>query len=362
MGSADFYPEERPVNDVTVDGFWMERGPFLPQVGSLLCCATVRVTLESASLFTFALSCPQTLEISCPYSLLTLPLRSPWSSPCWAASAQTPTPSLKFTFPRACWPRRTLPARTGDVSTQPVSVASPTGEWQFTVYPILAWVPTNIAIDVEGPFDIAGGNGGGAAGAVAAVKWAARFLISASTARRWRAFRRPTARGGSISTASTQLSVAIARRRTSTSTSTSSTCMPHVSRAIAGGFFVTAGVRRFALKYEIDFLDFDTFTSKPGIWDPLVGIAYHRLGDTLDSMRTPSTAASALAQHRYWYWRAVRLEAVPHFGFTAGYSLVSFKFKKDVRRSEFSAKQSVGGPSWGFGLDFFSRPTQCSSR
>ena len=25
MGSADFYPEERPVHDVTVDGFWMDR-------------------------------------------------------------------------------------------------------------------------------------------------------------------------------------------------------------------------------------------------------------------------------------------------------------------------------------------------
>ena len=25
MGSANFYPEERPVHDVTVDGFWMDR-------------------------------------------------------------------------------------------------------------------------------------------------------------------------------------------------------------------------------------------------------------------------------------------------------------------------------------------------
>ena len=25
MGSADFYPEERPVHRVTVDGFWMDR-------------------------------------------------------------------------------------------------------------------------------------------------------------------------------------------------------------------------------------------------------------------------------------------------------------------------------------------------
>ena len=25
MGSEDFYPEERPVHDVEVDGFWMDR-------------------------------------------------------------------------------------------------------------------------------------------------------------------------------------------------------------------------------------------------------------------------------------------------------------------------------------------------
>ena len=25
MGSQDFYPEERPVHEVTVDGFWMDR-------------------------------------------------------------------------------------------------------------------------------------------------------------------------------------------------------------------------------------------------------------------------------------------------------------------------------------------------
>lgn len=25
MGSAEFYPEERPVHEVTVDGFWMDR-------------------------------------------------------------------------------------------------------------------------------------------------------------------------------------------------------------------------------------------------------------------------------------------------------------------------------------------------
>lgn len=27
MGSPDFYPEERPVQEVAVDGFWMDRHP-----------------------------------------------------------------------------------------------------------------------------------------------------------------------------------------------------------------------------------------------------------------------------------------------------------------------------------------------
>ena len=27
MGSEDFYPEERPVREVSVDGFWIDRAP-----------------------------------------------------------------------------------------------------------------------------------------------------------------------------------------------------------------------------------------------------------------------------------------------------------------------------------------------
>ena len=29
MGSEDFYPEERPVHDVTVGGFWMDEHPVM---------------------------------------------------------------------------------------------------------------------------------------------------------------------------------------------------------------------------------------------------------------------------------------------------------------------------------------------
>ena len=41
---------------------------------------------------------------------------------------------------------------------QPSTTTTQNGDWKFTVYPILAWVPLNLAIEVTGPFD---GNGSG---------------------------------------------------------------------------------------------------------------------------------------------------------------------------------------------------------
>ena len=45
MGSADFYPEERPVHDVTVDGFWMDDHPVTVAEFRRFVKATGHVTL-----------------------------------------------------------------------------------------------------------------------------------------------------------------------------------------------------------------------------------------------------------------------------------------------------------------------------
>ena len=43
--------------------------------------------------------------------------------------------------------------------------------------------------------------------------------------------------------------------------------------------YAVAGVRRFALKYDIRVSDFAEFERKPGLWDPVVGVAWHTEGD-----------------------------------------------------------------------------------
>lgn len=273
-----------------------------------------------------------------------------------AASAQTATPSLKFSFSESLPAPIHTAVRTGDAQAQPVSATSSTGEWQFTVYPILAWLPTNLAIEVEGPFDIAGGgggNGGGSGGSGGSGQVGGKIVDKrfdgaalagfAATNGTWRFDFDGVyaAVGGDRTTPNLVVDVNLIYMHAT------------VGREIAGGFFVTGGVRRFALKYEIDFLDYDTFTSKPGIWDPLVGVAYHKIGDTLEFHANAEYGGFGVGSDTD-IGLGARIDWKPfrHFGFVAGYSLVSFKFKKDVGPYEFSAKQTVGGPVVGIGLYF----------
>jgi hypothetical protein len=272
-----------------------------------------------------------------------------------AASAQTATPSLKFAFPETLPAPAHAAARTTDASTQPVSVTGPTGEWLFTVYPILAWVPANLSIEVEGPFDIpggGGGNGGGSGGSgggqvggkIVDKRFDGAALAGFSaTNGTWRFDFNGVyaAVGGDRVTPNLVVDVNLIYMHAT------------VAREIAAGFFVTGGVRRFALKYEIDFLDYDTFTSKPGIWDPLVGVAYHKIGEKLEFHANADYGGFGVgADTDFGLGARIDWKPFRHFGFAAGYNHVSFKFKKDVGPYEFSAKQTVGGPVVGIGLYF----------
>lgn len=271
-----------------------------------------------------------------------------------AAYAQAPAPSVTFTLPATLPDATSDTARRPQAMTQPVVVTNDEGDWKFAVYPILAWVPINLAIEVDGPFDIdGGGNGGGSGGSggsgsvggkILDKRFDGAFLAGfAATNGTWRFDFDGVyaAVGGDRPTPYLQVDVDLIYAHAT------------VAREIAGGFFVTGGLRRFALKYEIDFLGYDTFTSKPGIWDPLVGLAYHKVGDRLEfhahaeygGFGVGSDSDVGLGARFDWKpWE--------HFGFTAGYSLVSFKFKRDVGPYEFTAKQTVGGPVVGIGLYF----------
>jgi hypothetical protein len=220
-------------------------------------------------------------------------------------------------------------------------------DWKFDVYPVLLWIPTNMSFEVDGPFDLGGGSGGGT-GQVGGKLVDTRFdgaILAGFTASNdsWRldfdgVF---AAVGGDRATPNLSVDVDLIYGHGS------------VAREIGGDFFVTGGVRRFALKYEIDFLDFDTFTNKPGIWDPLVGVAYHKVGKTLEFHAHADYGGFGVgADTDVGVGVLVDWKPFEHFGLTAGYNLIAFKFKKDVGPYEFSAKQTIGGPVVGIGLYF----------
>lgn len=271
-----------------------------------------------------------------------------------AGGAYAQSPSLTFSLPNAVPPSDSR-AAASRAAAQPVTTTNSSGDWQFTVYPILVWVPTNLSIDVTGPFDGSGGggngggNGGGGGtgnvgGSIVDGRFDGAFLAGfAATNGTWRfdfdgVF---AAVGGDRDLPNLTVDVNLIYGHAM------------VARELGAGFYVAGGVRRVALKYDIQFLDFDTFTRKPGIWDPLVGVAYHKVGKSLEFHAHAEYGGFGVGADQD-FGAGARFDWKPfdHFGLTAGYSLVRLKFKQEIGPFEFKATQTIGGPVAGIGLYF----------
>jgi hypothetical protein len=242
-------------------------------------------------------------------------------------------------------------ARNATVAAQPTTVTDDEGDWQFTVYPVLVWVPMNLEIEVKGPFDgMDGGNGGGGGGGIGDGiqivdgRFDGAFLAGfTATNGAWRFDFDGVyaAVGGDRTTPSLTVDLNLIYFNTA------------VSRELAGGFYVTGGLRRLALKYDIDFLDFPTYTNKPGIWDPMVGVAYHKTSRVLEfHAHTEYGGFGVGSDHDFGFGARFDFKPFKHVGLTAGYNLVILKFSKGEGAREFTAKQTIGGPVAGIGLYF----------
>ena len=123
---------------------------------------------------------------------------------------------------------------------------------------------------------------------------------------------------------------------------------------VVSDLYLGGGVRRLALKYNIRLGDLEPFERKPGIWDPLVGVSWHSYPN--DSFEFHAnfdvggfgvgtvieTSAGARVD-----WKPFR-----HFGLTAGYNLLYFKVEHTVRSQTFKVTQTLHGPIVGIGLYF----------
>lgn len=219
-------------------------------------------------------------------------------------------------------------------------------DWKIAIYPVMAWVPISIGIDVNVP-PVSGGGGSGPdfGGEIVDGRFDGAFFGGMSASKgnwridadlMWAAF-------GGDRPERPVLRVDV------------DAVYAHASggRRIVGDLYATAGVRRMSLKYNIG-LDGREFERKPGVWDPLIGVGWHREAGTKLDLHATFEGGGFGAGSDADIGASFRLDWKPtaHFGLTAGYGLLYFKLSDTVGDRTFTAKQTLHGPTLGIGFYF----------
>lgn len=216
------------------------------------------------------------------------------------------------------------------------------GDWRVTVYPVLAWVPLTLKIDVDVP-PIDGS--GGASGDILDSRFDGAFFggVAASNGP-WRieGYGLWAGFGGDrpdrpFLTVDLDLIFGSAK----------------LGRRVAPDVYVTGGVRRLALGYDITLADLPTFSRKPGVWDPIVGIGWHRVRPKVEWHATFEGGGFGVgADVDLGASLSVDWKPVSHFGLTAGYNFLYLKVTDAVINRDLTLKLTAHGPTVGFGLYF----------
>ncbi len=223
---------------------------------------------------------------------------------------------------------------------------SQAGDWKFNVYPILAWLPVNIGIDVNVPTDIGGGGGGGTQGGeIVDSRFDGAFLGGVS------------ATNGTWRVDTEVLWAAVGGDRPDSPNLTVDADVIYgrgaVGFKIFKDLFAHGGVRRFALKYDIQIADIPRFTRKPGLWDPIVGVGYHHVGEKFEAHGVLEGGGFGVGSDSEFAagfkldWKPTR-----HFGLAGGYNYLRFRFTHEVASKTLEATQTLSGPVVGIGLYF----------
>ena len=220
--------------------------------------------------------------------------------------------------------------------------SSSDGDWRVTVYPILAWVPLDIGIKVNvPPIDT---DGGGSTEILDSQFDGAFFGGVAASNGPWRidGYGLWASLGGNRTerpslTVDLDLIYGSAR----------------LGRRVAPDLYVTGGVRRLALDYDITLGDLPHFARKPGVWDPIVGIGWHRVRPKVEWHAAFDGGGFGVgADVDLGASVGVDWKPIPHFGFTGGYNILYLKVTDSVASRDLILKLSAHGPMAGFGLYF----------
>jgi hypothetical protein len=116
---------------------------------------------------------------------------------------------------------------------------------------------------------------------------------------------------------------------------------------------VTGGLRRIALNYDITLGTLPQLSGKPGLWDPLVGIGWHRAGPTLEWHASFDVGGFGVGSDvDLGGTFRVDWKFIPHFGLTAGYSILYLKVTPSLSGRTTTVKTTLHGPMVGVGLYF----------
>jgi hypothetical protein len=234
------------------------------------------------------------------------------------------------------------------VSERPATTAIAQGAsradsgWNVGLYPVFVWVPSGIDIDVELPPD-----GGGDAGSIVDGRFDGAYLGGFYLSRGW--FR--------VDADGVWAGIGGDRVQTPTLRVDADLIYFHATGGVrlVPGLYATAGVRRLALKYNIQFASFPEFERKPGLWDPVIGVGYHLEGEgrPFEIHATFEGGGFGVgADQEYGLMGRVDWKPFSHFGLTGGYSLLHLKFSNTVANRAFTVRQTVQGPIVGIGLYF----------
>lgn len=227
---------------------------------------------------------------------------------------------------------------------QSVSGSAADGDWRVTVYPVLAWVPLDIGIDVDVP-PIGGGGDGGGAGQILESQFDGAFFGGVAA---WNGPWRIEGYG---------LWASFGGERPELPFMTVDLDLIYgsgkVGRRIAPDLYVTGGVRRLALDYDITLGDLPRFARKPGVWDPIVGVGWHRAGPKVEWHAAFDGGGFGVgADVDLGASFSVDWKPIPHFGFSAGYNILYLKVTDSVVNRDLTLKLTAHGPTVGFGLYF----------
>jgi hypothetical protein len=215
--------------------------------------------------------------------------------------------------------------------------------WNVAIYPVLVWVPLGIDINVSVPPIDGGGGGGG--GDIIDGRFDGAFLGGFSVSKGlWR-----------VDADGLWAAVGGDRPDNPKFTVDLDAIYFHATGGVRvyKALYVTGGVRRYALRYDVKFANQPNFSRKPGLWDPLIGAGVHHAGKTFEVHATFDGGGFGVgADVDISAAFRVDWKPIPHFGLTGGYSYLYFRASETIASRTFTFKQTLHGPIAGVGFYF----------